>query len=375
MHTMRLMISGGGTGGHVYPALAVVEWLTRNRHAAADDFPVELTDLLWVGQRSGIEDGLVSGFDIPYAGISAAAIRGKKPWELARAMGILVQGWRQARRLVKDFKPDVLFVTGGYVCWPVTLAARQAGVPILIYLPDVAPGLAIKSLARFAAKVAVTTAQSEQYFRSGQAVVTGYPTRSALFSGDRTGARQRLGLLSGAPVLLVFGGSQGAHSINAALVANLPDILGRSQVVHVTGRRDIERVSAQRDLLPDDVKGRYHVYAYLDQEMVDALLAADLVVSRAGASTMGELPAVGVASILVPYPYAGAHQWRNADHLVDAGAAVALPDERLAEQLAPTVLDLLGDNERRGAMSRAARVLARPDAAANIARELEVLAG
>ena len=265
------------------------------------------------------------------------------------AVAALVRGWHEARRWVADFRPDVLFVTGGYVCWPATLAAKGAGVPVLIYLPDVVPGLAIKSLARFAARVAVTAEASKGFFRPGQAVVTGYPVRRGLFSQDKTGARQRLGLTTGCegmgdwPVLLVFGGSQGAHSINAALVDGLAGILDRSVVVHITGRRDFEWVKQQSAALREELKRRYVVHAYLDQEMVDALVAADLIVSRAGASVLGEIPAVGAASVLVPYPFAGAHQRHNADLLVDAGAAVTIEDAALGTALVPTVLDLLTD--------------------------------
>jgi UDP-N-acetylglucosamine--N-acetylmuramyl-(pentapeptide) pyrophosphoryl-undecaprenol N-acetylglucosamine transferase len=371
------MISGGGTGGHVYPALAVVDWLTTDSH----HLPEGSADILWVGQRGGVEEGLVTSHGLPYASITAAAVRGKAPWQLAKSLSALFRGWRQAQGLMRTFKPDVLFVTGGYVCWPVTLAARQASVPVLIYLPDMVPGMAIKSLSRFAARVAVTTSRSQQFFRPEQVVVTGYPVRQQLFTGDRAGARQRLGLPhesaggEDGPVLLVFGGSQGAHSINAAIMAGLSALLERSWVVHISGRRDFDWVSSLRDSLPESLRSRYQVHAYLDEEMADALLAADLVVCRAGASTLGELPAVGVPSVLVPYPYAGAHQWHNADYLVEAGAAVALPDEDLTEQLAPTVLELLGDSARRSAMGGAARALAHPDAAANIVRELEDLAG
>jgi len=322
-----------------------------------------------------VEEELVSRAGIPFEGISAAGLRGKNPPATLRGLWALSRGFRQARRLVATFEPDVLFITGGYVCAPVTLAARLAGVPVLIYLPDMEPGLAIKSLAHLADRVAVTAPPVVGHFRPGQAVVTGYPVRRQLLEGDRTAARKRLGLAEeGPPVLLVFGGSQGARSINRAVSEGLERLLQAAQVIHISGRRDADWTQARRASLPEALRARYHLYDYLHDEMTDALLAADLAVSRAGASTLGEFPAVGLPAVLVPYPYAGAHQWANARYLVEAGAAVAIADADLGRDLVPTVLDLLADDDRRAAMGRAARSLARADAAQRIAHELKELA-
>jgi UDP-N-acetylglucosamine--N-acetylmuramyl-(pentapeptide) pyrophosphoryl-undecaprenol N-acetylglucosamine transferase len=327
-----------------------------------------------------VEETLVRGAGVPFEGISAGGLRGKSPLDLVRGLLKLACGFWQACRLLRAFRPDVLFATGGYVCGPVVLAAWLARVPILIYLPDIEPGLAIKSLARFARRVAVTAQASVRFFRSGQAVVTGYPVRRELFESDRAESRQRLGLTAThvqggeLPVLLVFGGSQGAHSINQAVCDGILELLSAAQVVHLTGRRDIEQVRACCASLSKEAGARYHVYDYLDKEMVDALRAAHLVVARAGASTLGELPAAGLPGVLVPYPYAGAHQWANARYLAEAGAAVTVPDGEVGTQLVPTVLGLLADADRRAAMSRAARALARADAAERIAHELRELA-
>lgn len=292
----------------------------------------------------------------------------------------LARGFWQARDLVAGFRPDVLFATGGYVCGPVVWAAWLARVPVLIYLPDIEPGLAIRFLARFARRIAVTAAGSLRFFRPGQAVVTGYPVRDGLFERDRVAARHSLGLTSRSeageapPVVLVFGGSQGSHSINQAIVSGIAALLDVAEVVHLTGTRDSGWVAAQRTALPERLQGRYHVYDYLDELMIDALVAADLTVARAGASTLGELPAAGLPAVLVPYPYAGAHQWANASFLAGAGGAVIVPDETVAAQLVTTVLDLLANGDRRAAMGRAMRGLARPDAVVRIARELSELA-
>ena len=346
----------------MYPALAVADWLTVNS-------PQPPT-LCWVGSSGGVEESLTARAGIPFEGISAAGLRGKNPREVLGGLRALGQGFGQARRLISTFQPDVLFVTGGYVCAPVTLAARLAGVPVLIYLPDIEPGLAIKSLARFADRVAVTATPATKHFRAGQAVVTGYPVRRELVQRDQAGARARLGLSvedDGLPVLLAFGGSQGAHSINQAVSDGIEELLNVAQVIHISGQRDAEWTRARQASLPESLRGGYHLYAYLHEKMADALLGADLVVSRAGASTLGEFPAAGLAAVLVPYPYAGAHQWANARYLAEAGAAITIADADLGTDLIPNLRDLLTDHDRRATMERAARALARPDAAQSIA--------
>ena len=202
--------------------------------------------------------------------------------------------------------------------WPLDTPAYL----LFIYLPDIEPGLAIKFLARFARRVAVTTTEARQFFKPGLTVVTGYPVRAELFPAPATAgespkvaARRRLNLQDDLPVLLVFGGSRGARSINQAVAAQLEDFLAVSQLVHVTGSLDETWVHARREALPARLQARYHVSVYLHEDMTAALLAADLVISRAGASVLGEFPAVGLPAILVPYPYAGAHQALNADYL------------------------------------------------------------
>jgi UDP-N-acetylglucosamine--N-acetylmuramyl-(pentapeptide) pyrophosphoryl-undecaprenol N-acetylglucosamine transferase len=353
----------------VYPALAVADWLATNM--------LPSPGLRWVGSAGGVEAGLSARAGIPFEGIPAGGLRGKNPLALLGGLWSLLGGFRQARRLVAAFRPDVLLVTGGYVCVPVALAARLAGVPLLIYLPDMRPGLAIQILARLAERVAVTAPPATRHFRPAQAVVTGYPVRCELFERSPAEARARLGL-SGEddhlPVLLVFGGSQGARSINQAVSRGLEKLLEAAHVIHISGQRDAGWTQERRAGLPAGLQVRYHLHAYLHEEMIDALLAADLAVSRAGASTLGEFPAAGLPAVLVPYPYAGAHQWENANYLVEAGAAVAIADAALAEALVPTVLNLLSDANRRAKMRQAAQSLAQPDAARHIAGLLSDLA-
>jgi UDP-N-acetylglucosamine--N-acetylmuramyl-(pentapeptide) pyrophosphoryl-undecaprenol N-acetylglucosamine transferase len=214
----------------------------------------------------------------------------------------------------------------------------------------------------------------KRFFAAQKVLVTGYPVRRALLDGAPFAARRRMGL-DDEPVLLVFGGSRGARSINRAVRDHLPELLEAAHVVHVCGSFDYEELEGVRKALSAANRERYHLSAYLHDGMIDALLAADLVVARAGAGTLGELPAVGVPAILVPYPYAGAHQAANAAYLAENGAAVVVEDREISRRLGPMALTLLRDTTRRGTMAAASSRLAVPDAARTIARELLRLGG
>ena len=282
----------------------------------------------------------------------------------------MLAGVRQALRETEDFDPEAIFVTGGYVSVPVVVAGWLRRVPVLIYLPDIEPGLAIRVLSRLARRVAVSVEESRRYFPAHKTMVTGYPVRSELFNVDKGKARKALDLEKGVKTLLVFGGSRGARSINLALSQVLDRLLDVCQIVHICGRLDAQWVEGQRAELPARLRARYRAHAYLHEEMVQALAAADLVVARAGAATLGEFPALGLPSILVPYPYAGRHQELNADYLVSHGAAVKMDNADLEEKLLPTVMALFGDEELLLRMGERAHSLARPEAAQHIAQEL-----
>lgn len=358
---MRLMISGGGTGGHVYPALAVVQELSSS------------TEIMWVGSRGGMEEALVKKAGLPYQGIAAAGLRGKNLVAAIAGLVRLIWGYTQSRQLIAAFKPDVLFVTGGYVCVPTTLAARRAGVPVVIYLPDIEPGQAIKFLSRLAVKIAVTAPPAQKFFPTGLTVVTGYPVRPELYRLDKQQARATLNIEGNRPVVLAFGGSQGARSINQAIIrpGTLAHLLQNTDLIHISGTKDAAQTQAVYQQLPPDWQRHYHLYPYLHAEMAAAFVAADVIISRAGASILGEAPAVGTPSILVPYPYSGAHQWLNARYMAEQNAAIVIPDETLADALWPAIDSLLNDPTHRATMSTAAQELARPHAAQSIAALLQ----
>lgn len=320
-----------------------------------------------------MEQELVERAGIAFQGIPAAGVHGVGPLALPRNLFQLGRGWLASRRILREFRPDALFFTGGYVAGPMAYAGRR--VPTLLYVPDIEPGLALKSLARYADRIALTAAESGRYFPSDRrTIVTGYPLRAELADWNREKAARLFNLSGDLPVLLVFGGSQGARSVNTAILNHLSSLLDIAQIIHISGRLDWPAVETVMKELPAELSGRYHAMPYL-HEMGAALAAADLVVSRAGASVLGEFPYFGLPAVLVPYPHAWRYQKVNADYLAERGAAVILQDEILKSRLLPLVKDLLLNPAKRQAMRTAMRTLSRPEAAAAIAGQLIELAG
>jgi UDP-N-acetylglucosamine--N-acetylmuramyl-(pentapeptide) pyrophosphoryl-undecaprenol N-acetylglucosamine transferase len=357
----------------MYPALAVLQALESEVDPGSD------LSILWVGGTSGMEVDLLTRAGVPFEAIPAAGVHGVGLRALPGNLVRLGRGYLKAGDILRRFQPDVLFFTGGYVAVPVALAGRR--VPSLLFVPDIEPGLALKTLARFADRIALTVEDSRQFFPWGaDLAVTGYPTRPELRKWDKPKAFQLFDLEQEIPVLLVVGGSLGARSINRALISILPEILTEMQVIHVSGRLDWEEVSSARDRLTENnvlstsITKRYHAYPYLHDEMGAALAAADLVVARSGASALGEFPLFGLPAILVPYPFAWRYQRVNAEFLTRHSAAVIIPDQDLQTRLLPEVRDLMRDPLKRMRMHAAMSALALPQAASTIARILIVLA-
>ena len=346
----------------MYPALAVHSALT-----------VKVTDVdtLWVGGEGGMEGSLVKRQGITFKSIPAAGVHGVGLITMPRNLTMVGRGVFAARRILNEFKPDVLFFTGGYVAVPVALAGRS--IPTLLFAPDIEPGLALKSLTRFADVIAVTTDQSQKFFNK-KVLETGYPLRADLALWDRQTATQHLGISGERPVVLVFGGSKGARSINFAVMNNVRELLARFEIIHLSGELDWQMVKHTREQLPMELAARYHALPYL-HDMGAALAAADLVVSRAGASTLGEFPLFGLPAVLVPYPHAWRYQKVNADYLASRGAAVIMEDHRLNDDLLST-LNVLFENKNKLKSMRAAMFeLSHPRAAEKIAGVLITLAG
>jgi UDP-N-acetylglucosamine--N-acetylmuramyl-(pentapeptide) pyrophosphoryl-undecaprenol N-acetylglucosamine transferase len=320
-----------------------------------------------------MEGELVRREELPFIGIPGGGVHGvallhavRNGWDLARAVFV-------ARKHLRRESPAVILTTGGYVSGPVALAARWESVPVVVFVPDIEPAQSIKTIARSAARICVTVPDSLSYFAGDKGVVTGYPLGRRITDWTRTEGCAVLGLNEEAPVLLVFGGSRGARSINRAVIGDIEGLAALAQVVHVTGTLDWPEVEAVREGLPASVRERYTAYPYLHQEMGAALAAADLIVSRSGAGVLGEFTHFGVPAVLVPYPHAWRYQRVNAGWLADRGAAVIVEDAELAGELLPTATRLLTDKTRLSEMSASARRLARPNAAHAVAQQMLVL--
>jgi UDP-N-acetylglucosamine--N-acetylmuramyl-(pentapeptide) pyrophosphoryl-undecaprenol N-acetylglucosamine transferase len=375
----------------VYPALAVLQALTKEsdgpvgegQEKASSDppsFPTKVVEALWVGGVGGMEVNLVEREGIPFETIPAAGVHGVGLGALPGNFWQLIRGFVAARGILNRFRPEVLLYTGGYLAVPMALAARIPGLNrprprSLLYVPDIEPGLALKTLARFADQVAVTAIETKTWLPGrAKVALTGYPLRKDLQVWNPKQAREAIGVLPDLPVLLVFGGSKGARSLNQAVLQALPQLLAEMQLIHISGQLDwaeIKRASAD---LPVDLAARYHAYPYLHEEMGAAMTIADLAVSRAGASVLGELTYFGLPAILVPYPYAWRYQKVNASFLAERGAAVVIADELIGSNLLQTVRELMEDEHRRNQMRREMRSLSRPQAADCIADLLRGLA-
>jgi UDP-N-acetylglucosamine--N-acetylmuramyl-(pentapeptide) pyrophosphoryl-undecaprenol N-acetylglucosamine transferase len=358
---MKILIAGGGTGGHVFPGIAVAEELKRIRPDC---------EVVFVGTRRGLEAQAVpeAGFTIRFLAGSGFS-RGRWwtwPWSgLVNLLGLV-----QAVGLVIAENPKCVLGTGGYVSAPIAFAARLFGRPLILQEQNSVPGLANRMLARVASEVHLSFLEARTYFvRRDHLKVTGNPVRAHILTGDRDTALREFKLAPGRPTLFVFGGSLGASRINEAALDMLRRLKGRLdlQCLLVTGRGEYEKVKAAvlKDALPATVLP-------FVKKMHMAYAATDLVVSRSGAMTLAEIAVCGLPAILVPYPHAAHdHQQDNAANLVERGAAVLIPDAELnGERLAKDVAHLLADRQALSRMSANARLFARPDAAERIARSL-----
>lgn len=361
---MRCSVSGGGTGGHIYPALAVAR-------ALRDAQPG--LEVSYIGGARGLERSLVANGELPYHQLVVRSLRSSgadlhlvlDPLRLAASVP---QAWRLLGRL----RPAALFTTGGYLALPLVTAARARGIPSLLWEGNVIPGRATAAVARLATRVAVSFPPTLDQF-PGRSFVSGTPIRS--FEGvDRAAARASFSVAPEERLLLVFGGSQAVARITNALDSALERLLADWRILHLAGAAGMPAALEMRARLPEAVRDRYEPMAFITERMADALVASDLVLGRAGSSTCAEVAAVGVASILVPYPHAGGHQQANAAWLADQGAAVMVRNEELDGERLLAEATALRDDETRRRMGQAALRLARPDAARRLAEELLAMA-
>lgn len=369
---MRLLITGGGTGGHIYPALAIAQGLL-DRHKGSN--------VLYVGTKQGLEADIVPKAGLEFRTVTVQGMPRKlSPTMLTFGLK-LFKGLAEARSTIREYKPDLVVGTGGYVCGPVVMLAALSGVPTLIHEQNALPGVANKLLARVVRLVAVTFQEAEKYFPRGTKFRhTGLPVRAEILKVDRLEAFARLGLNPEKPLIVVTGGSRGARSLNKAMVQAYGRLASREniQILHLTGQQLYQETL---DALTSGGinwmnTGNISIKPYL-YNMEDALAAADLMICRAGATTLAEITAKGIPSILIPYPLAAEnHQEHNARALEQQGAALVIKDSDLdGDKMAALIGELFADKSRLETMAAASLSIGRPQALADILDCMDEICG
>ena len=360
---MNIIVSGGGTGGHIYPAITIIRTIQQR---------VPDARFLYVGTRRGLEADIIPKEGLPFTTVDIQGFeRHLTPENLLRA-GRAMIGVAKAARIVRSFHPDVAVGTGGYVCGPILLAASLMHIPTLIQEQTVVPGITNKLLSRFVTRIAAGTKEAMRHFPQDKVVFTGNPIRSEVLSAQREDGAAVFGLDPAKLTVLVSGGSRGARAINRAMIGVLSHAAHHPEVqfLHVTGKNEYEDVLARLAKAGVELAKCPHIlvkpYLY---NMPQAMAAADLAVFRAGATGLAELTARGIPSVLIPYPYAAEnHQEHNARALEEAGAArMILNKDLTSETLSAVLTELLSEPQKLRDMAVASKQLGRPQAAADIA--------
>lgn len=369
---MRVIVSGGGTGGHIYPALAVATQLKQIYNA----------DILYLGSDDGLETRLVPAAGFRLATIQAGKLQRYISWQTVRGVARVPVGMLQAAGIVREFRPDVTFTSGGYVAVPAGLASRMQQVPLLLHQQDVPPNLSNKLIAPLATRISIAFADSRRYFPAQKTLLLGNPIRQEILDVRQVAvpeARAKLGFIPELPLLLVTGGSQGARHLNQIVVQALPTLLKFCQVLQISGQKlfDETRALADSVLTGLDEATRYRLVPYMSDEMPLALQAAELVLCRAGAATLSELATLSKPSILVPLPPAlgSSPQEINADTFSKAHAADVIRNIDLKpELLIDRIQYIVNSPAQLIAMSNALRDFARPQATQQIVETIVKLA-
>ncbi len=353
---MRIVLAGGGTGGHIYPALAVARYIKSKEPES---------EILFVGTKKGLESSIVPSAGFELETITVRGLPRKLSPELFKTFTDLTRGGIEARKVLKDFKPQVVLGTGGYVCGPVVSWSYLLGIPGLIHEQNVIPGITNKILSRFTEKICVSFEASKKYFRdSDRVVVTGNPRASEVVGASREEGIKSLMLNPNKKSILIVSGSRGAEKINDCILEILPylKVCEDIQFVYITGQKYYDNIissAKNNEIINAD---NIFLKPYLE-EMPVALAVADLIISRAGATTLSEITARGIPSILIPSPnVTNNHQVLNARVLSDAGAAELIVEDKLTGKiLAEKVLKIINDNKKLENMARRSKELGRPD--------------
>jgi UDP-N-acetylglucosamine--N-acetylmuramyl-(pentapeptide) pyrophosphoryl-undecaprenol N-acetylglucosamine transferase len=357
---MRYIVTGGGTGGHIYPALAIAQGL-KERFGA---------EVVYIGSKKGLESEIVPREGLPFRAIDLAGFRRKISVDNIRTLHKAIKGYKEAKQIINELSPTAVIGTGGYVSGPVILAAFRLGVPTVIHEQNAFPGITNRILARFVDFVALTFEAAKRYFPAGTRMrITGLPVSKDLFVRDSHGSREALGLSLQDMVVLSFGGSQGAKTINTAMLQVFKEYAGKEGIsfLHATGYDNYHLFMEEYKAMSLPSAKNIIVSDYF-RDMAKVYSAADLVISRAGAGTIAEITAQGLPAILVPYPFAsGNHQEHNALALSGAGGGCLIKNQDLSgEVLSSEIGRLVNSPSLLKEMGRISRSLSKPDALDNI---------
>lgn len=356
---MKVIVSGGGTGGHIYPGVAIAKKIQEKDKTA---------EILFIGSENGLEGKLVpkEGFNIEF--IEVEGLNKKISSKTFSSIKKVFRGYSQAKKIIREFEPDIVIGTGGYVCGPVVLSASRRKIPTIIHEQNAIPGMTNKILSKFCRKIAITFEEAKEFFPSEKVIYTGNPIRNQILKADKKEAREKLGFSQDKKLVLIVGGSRGAKNINNTVIDIMPDFVKNDiQVLFITGEvgyNDIVgEISKRNYKLNDNIKILPYLY-----EMENALAACDIIISRAGATILSEITALSIPAILIPSPYvANNHQDFNANALESKGAAIKLKESDLnGELLSKSVLSLINDNEKLSCMRKSSKSMGILDASDKI---------
>jgi len=364
---LKIVLTGGGTGGHIYPALAIARYmLDQDPHV----------EILYIGSSTGLEQEIVTKRNIPFKSIKISGFKRKLSFDNVKTIWRFLRGVRTSKNMMRDFQPDVVIGTGGYVCGPVVYAAAKLGIPTIVHEQNVIPGLTNIFLSKYVDCLAVSFAGSEgQFSNARRTLYTGNPRATEVSQANPDNGRAHFNLSADKKIVLVVGGSRGARAINEAMVGMVPQLSTLSDVhfIYVTGQQYFAATNRQIEAIGTE-PANLSVVPYLDN-MPEVLAATSLIVNRSGASFLAEITALGVPSILIPSPnVTNNHQEKNARWLADEGASVMIREHELdSAQLFHTIRKIMTDPIRTESMAHRAKKLGCPQSAQKMVDEIDRL--
>ncbi|MFC4771108.1 undecaprenyldiphospho-muramoylpentapeptide beta-N-acetylglucosaminyltransferase [Enterococcus hermanniensis] len=351
---MRILVTGGGTGGHIYPALAFIRYVQKIQPDS---------EFLYVGTHRGLENKIVPETGISFKTIKIQGFKRSLSFDNVKTVKLFIESIKRSKEILREFKPDVVIGTGGYVSGSVVYAATRMKIPTIVHEQNSVPGITNKFLSRFADRVAICFPDAAQYFSAEKTVLVGNPRAQEVVTSGKSEVLSEYGLKSDIPTVLIFGGSQGALKINQAVIQALPKLAQKEyQVLYASGDRYFNELTEKFDI--DKMSSNVSLQPYI-KNMTDVMANVNLLIGRAGATSIAEFTALGLPAILIPSPYVtNDHQTKNAQSLVNAGAVKMIADAELkGENLVAAVDEIMNDAEKRQAMAKASRQEGIPDAA------------